>query len=143
MCGKLAKESADKLKGTTMEVYRFLLKIGKPVGVREVQRALNLSSPSVAIYHLSKLEDACFVRREMGNFVVNKILLENTIRISRFLVPKYLFYSIFAVTAFVVELTLLRPDILTRDYFFFTITTAILSFIFCYETAKTWIKGNL
>jgi DNA-binding transcriptional ArsR family regulator len=142
--GKLVKEgSVDKLKGTTLEVYRFLLKVGKPMGVRAVQRALNLSSPSVAMYHLSKLEDACLVRKEKGDYVIDKVMLENSVRISRFLIPKYLFYSIFAVALLVVELTLLRPGTLTRDYFVFAIGTLVLAFILCYETTKTWIKGNL
>jgi hypothetical protein len=141
---KLVKEnSTNVLKGTTLEVYRFLLKIHKPVGTREVQRALKLSSPSIAIYHLSKLEDACLIKRENGNYVINKVLLENSIRISRFIIPKYLFYSIFAILVLVVELTVLRPEILTRDYFVFAIATTVLAFILCYETAKTWIRGNL
>jgi DNA-binding transcriptional ArsR family regulator len=140
---KLAREESGILKGTTLEVYRFLLKAHKPVGAREVQRALKLSSPSIAVYHLSKLEDAYLIRRENGNYVINKVFLENSIRIGHFIVPKYLFYSIFAVSVLIVELTLLRPDILTRDYFVFAIATTVLAFILCYETAKTWIRGNL
>jgi predicted transcriptional regulator len=57
-------QTKDVLKGTTLEVYRFLLKSNKPVGTRELQRALNLSSSSVATYHLSKLEDAGLLKRE-------------------------------------------------------------------------------
>jgi predicted DNA-binding transcriptional regulator len=37
------KESSDALKGTALEIYRFMLKANKPIGVREVARALNLS----------------------------------------------------------------------------------------------------
>lgn len=51
----LVDEAQDKLKGTTLEVYRFLLKSNKPVGAREIQRNLKLSTPSLAVYHLSKL----------------------------------------------------------------------------------------
>jgi len=138
-----SEESTAVLKGTTLEVYRFLIKTGRPVGVREVQRALNLSSPSVATYHLSKLEDACLIKRELNNYTVNKVFLENNIRISHMLIPKYFFYSLLAVSFLIVELTLLRPPLLTRDYFFFIAATAILAFLFCHETAKTWIKGNL
>jgi DNA-binding transcriptional ArsR family regulator len=139
----LSGEESDILRGTTLQVYRFLLKTGKPVGAREVYRALNLSSPSVATYHLSKLEDACLVKREGGNYAINKLFLENSIRISHFLIPKYLFYSILALTFLTIELTLLRPPIITYDYFFFTFSTATLAFLFCYETAKAWIKGSL
>ncbi|MEM2081495.1 MAG: winged helix-turn-helix domain-containing protein, partial [Candidatus Bathyarchaeia archaeon] len=88
------RESKDILKGTTLEIYRLLLKTNKPLGIREIQRALNLSSPSQAQYHLNKLEEAGLLKREMGNYVINKVLLENCVRISRFLIPRYLFYSI-------------------------------------------------
>ncbi|MEJ5328338.1 MAG: winged helix-turn-helix domain-containing protein [Candidatus Bathyarchaeia archaeon] len=137
------RESKDILKGTTLEIYRLLLKTNKPLGIREIQRALNLSSPSQAQYHLNKLEEAGLLKREMGNYVINKVLLENCVRISRFLIPRYLFYSIFAIAILLIELILLRPAVLTREYFFFTAATLIFVLIFCYETAKVWLKGSL
>ncbi len=72
MSSVAADESKEVLKGTTLEVYRFLLKSSKPVGTRELQRALDLSSSSVATYHLSKLEDAGLLKREAGGFLVSK-----------------------------------------------------------------------
>ena len=126
-----------------MEVYRFLLKSSKPVGAREVQRALNLSSPSLATYHLSKLEETGLLRKENGGFMVNKIVLEDSIRIKRFLIPRFLFYSIFAVLALVFELALFRPSIITGQYFFFVTVTLVCALIFCFETARTWAKGGL
>jgi len=136
-------ESKEVLRGTTLEVYRFLLKSSKPVGIREVQRALNLSSSSVATYHLSKLEDAGLLKREAGGFTVNKFLLENSIKINRFLVPRYFFYAIFAIAVLLIELIVLKPTVLYREYVFSTLATGIFVFFFCYETAKTWIRGNL
>ena len=137
------EEPKDVLRGTTLEVYRFLLKSSKPVGTRELQRALNLSSSSVATYHLSKLEDAGLLKREMGGFTVSKFLLENSIKVSRFLVPRYFFYSIFAIAALLLELTILKPNVVYREYAFSLVATGILVFFFCYETAKTWLRGNL
>ena len=131
------------LKGTTLEVYRFLLKSSKPVCIRELQRALNLSSPSVANYHLSKLEDAGLLKKEQGNYTVAKYLLENSVKIRRFLVPRYLFYAIFAFAVLAIELIYLRPAVLTREYVFTTTATAIFALAFCYETVKTWRKGSL
>ena len=119
------------------------MKNGEPLGIREVQRALNLSSPSVAQYHLNKLERAGLLKREKGSYTINKALLENFVKISRFLIPKYLFYSIFAVAILIIELTWLRPADLSREYFFSTTATAIFVAIFCYETAKVWLKGKL
>ena len=64
-------------------------------------------------------------------------------KISRFLVPRYLFYSIFAVAILIIELTWLRPIELSREYFFSTTATTIFVVVFCYETAKVWRKGKL
>ena len=137
------EESKEVLRGTTLEVYRFLLKSNKPVGTRELQRALNLSSPSVATYHLSKLEDAGLLKREGGGFTVSKFLLENSVKLSRFLVPRFLFYAIFAVAALAIELTFLRPGTITREYAFSLVVTGVLSVFLVYETVKTWLRGNL
>ncbi len=136
-------ESKEVLRGTTLEVYRFLLKSNKPVGTRELQRALNLSSSSVATYHLSKLEDAGLLKREGGGFIVSRYLLENSIKISRFLVPRHFFYAVFAVAVLMIELTLLRPSIFYREYIFSVIATGMFVLFFCYEAAKTYRRGNL
>ena len=136
-------DSKEVLRGTTLEVYRFLLKSNKPVGTRELQRALNLSSPSVATYHLSKLEDAGLLKREGGGFTVSKFLLENSVKVNRFLVPRFLFYAVFAVAALAVELALMMPTQLTREYVFSVLVTAILAFFCIHETVKTWLRGNL
>jgi DNA-binding transcriptional ArsR family regulator len=138
-----ADDSKEVLRGTTLEVYRFLLKSNKPVGTRELQRALNLSSPSVATYHLSKLEDAGLLKREGGGFTVSKFLLENSVKVNRFLIPRFLFYTIFAVAALAVELTLMMPAVLTREYVFSVLVTGVLAVFCTYETVKTWLRGNL
>ncbi len=138
-----ADESKDVLRGTTLEVYRFLLKSNKPVGIRELQRALNLSSPSVATYHLSKLEDAGLLKRQDGGYTVDRFILENSVKISHFLIPRFLFYTIFAFAVLLIELTLLSPPVVTREYVFFVAATAIFTLAFCYETIKTYQRGSL
>lgn len=136
-------ETEDVLKGTTLEVYRFLLKSKKAVGAREIQRTLHLSTPSLAIYYLSKLEKTDLVRKEKGGFIANKVILEDWIRFGHFLIPRYLFYSVFAVSALIIELTLFKPTVVTSQYFFFVIVTLVCVLIFCFETAKIWSKGGL
>ncbi len=131
------------LKGTTLEVYRFLLKSSKPVGIRELQRALGLSSPSVATYHLSKLEDAGLLKKEGGNYTVAKYLLENTVKISRFLIPRYFFYAIFAVAVLALEVTFMRPAFVSREYVFSTLATFVFVLFFVYETVKARLRGSL
>jgi hypothetical protein len=137
------KDSDDILKGNALEIYRFMLKNRKPIGIRELQRTLNLSSPSVAQYHLSKLENEGLVKKECGNYVVNKVILEDCVKISRFLIPKYLFYSVFASMVLILEVTFLLPENLNTHFFFTTFATTIFLALFCYETAKVWVKGSL
>jgi hypothetical protein len=132
----------EVLRGTTLEVYRFFLKSGKPIGVREVQRSLDLSSPSLAMYHISKLEEAGLLKHENGDYVIDKVVLEDTVKISHFLVPRYLFYAIFTVAALIIELTLLKPQIITSGYFFATVVIGVCAAAFCFETIKTWIKSG-
>ena len=139
----VTRESADNLKGTSLDVYCCLLKSNKALGIREIQRELDLSSPSVAQYHLSKLEHAGLLKKERGSYSINRIVLENHIKISHFLVPRYLFYSIFAAITLLIEVIFLKPDVLNREYFFFTFSTLIFVLIFCYETVKVLQKDRL
>ena len=54
-----------ELKGNTLRVYVYALK-RKRVGVREVQRSLRLSNPSLAQYHLNKLKELGLLKEEGG-----------------------------------------------------------------------------
>lgn len=137
-----SKEKEEPLKGTTLAVYRYLLKNNKPVGAREIQRKLVLSTPSLAVYHLSKLEEMDLVRKEGSGFIVNKVVTDNNVKVRHFLVPRFLFYSVFSLLAFVFELNF-RPSEITSEYFFFLTSTLICTLIFCFETVRTWKKGSL
>jgi len=119
------------------------VKTNKPVGIRKVQRALNLSSPSVVAYHFSKLEEAGLVKRKQGNYTVSKLILDHSVRISRFIIPKHLFYAAFAILVLLIELTIFRPNVINREYFFSTITTIIFTIVFCYEAAKAWHRREV
>jgi len=94
----------SELKGKTLLVYWHLLKSsGSRVGVREVQRKLGFSSPSVAVYHLDKLMSLGLVEKTVtGEYVliseVKTGLLRFFTRLGRFLVPRYLFYSVWFTT---------------------------------------------
>jgi predicted DNA-binding transcriptional regulator len=94
----------SELKGKTLLVYWHLLKSsGLRVGVREVQRKLGFSSPSVAVYHLDKLMSLGLVEKTVtGEYVliseVKTGLLRFFTRLGRFLVPRYLFYSVWFTT---------------------------------------------
>lgn len=104
---------------------------------------LKLSSPSVAHHHLSKLEHAGFVKRENRSYTVNRVMLENCIKINRFLIPRYFFYTLSAVFVLIFQLTVLKPGVFSPVYVFSVGATIIFLLFFCFETVRIWLKGGL
>ena len=92
-------------EGTTLNVYSYVVKRGKPVGPREVMRGANLSSPSVAYWHLQKLENSGLLQKnEAGEYIVKeKTNISGHIWIGRNLVPRLMCYSLFFLGILVVE----------------------------------------
>ena len=133
----------DILKGRTLDVYRYVLKNRKPTGVREVQRALKFSSPRLAFYHLNKLEEAGLLKKNVDGYVVERVLLQNSVRFRRLLIPRYFFYLIFLITAILVQLTLFRPAVLRGDYIFGLFISFVAGLFFLYETIRIMIRKTL
>jgi repressor of nif and glnA expression len=129
-------ESKDILRGLTLKVYKFILKNDKPVGIREVQRALNLSSPTLALYHMNKLEEAGFIKKELNGYVADRIILENLIRLRRVLIPRHFFYTVFFVASLIFLVVFLRPSMLTREYIFSLGVVSVAAATSVYETIK-------
>jgi len=100
----------SKLKGKTLLVYWYLLRSpSSKIGVREVQRSLGFSSPSVASHHLEKLLSLGLVEKsKTGEYFLKQEvkvgLLRFFTRLGRFLVPRYLFYSVWVTTMFITYL---------------------------------------
>ena len=137
------KDEHDVLTGNTAQVYRYAIKQRKPIGVREVQRALKLSSPTLAAYHLDKLEEAGLLKQTPDGYVVDKLVLENFVRLRQLLLPKYLFYFAAFATAVLIQITLFRPSQLTREYLFSTSMLAFAAAFFAYETIMTILKRRI
>lgn len=132
--------AADILRGTTWRVYKFVVRVGRPVGIREVQRGLKLSSPTLASYHLTKLEHAGFVKPEAGGYTADRLVLRNLIRFGRMLVPKYFFYLIFFASAIAFQVAVFKPPQLTASYLFqLSVLFSAMGF-FLYETLKTLLQ---
>jgi DNA-binding Lrp family transcriptional regulator len=136
-------EQKDVLRGLTLKVYRFILKNDKPVGIREVQRALNLSSPTLALYHINKLEEAGLIKKELNGYVADRIILENLIRLRRILIPRNFFYMIFLTTSLVMLAVFLRPPTLTREYIFSLAVISIAAATSVYETIRAFSQEAL
>lgn len=137
------KDEREVLTGNTAQVYRYAIKMGKPIGVREVQRALKLSSPTLAAYHLEKLEEAGLLKQTPDGYIVEKLVLENFVKLRQLLVPKYLFYFAVFMTAVIFQLVLFRPSELTREYVFATSMLTVAAGYFGYETVMTLLRKRL
>lgn len=88
------------LRGNTLRVYWYMLNQNESVGVREVQRAIGMSSPSVASHHLSKLVSLDLVEQLPDNTyrvkqVVKVGVLRNFIEFRGRFLPRYTFVAIF------------------------------------------------
>jgi len=137
------KDEHEVLTGNTAQVYRYAIKQRKPIGVREVQRALKLSSPTLAAYHLDKLEEAGLLKQTPDGYIVEKLVLENFVRLRQLLLPKYLFYFAVFATAVIFQIVLFRPSQLTREYLFSTSMLLVAAAYFAYETVTTLLKKKI
>lgn len=134
----MSDDQADYvLKGTTLRVYRCLYRAGTPLGIHDVQRALKLSSPSVAEYHIKKLVRAGLAKPERDGYTVDRIVFENVIRIRRTIIPLQTTFVAFFASALVVLLTILRPASITSTYVFSLIVCLAAIAILLYETLRT------
>ena len=131
------------LRGKAWKVYWFLLKNGSPVGVREVQRALHFSSPSIAFHHLEKLCELGLVQKqEIGGHysLVGEVkigVLRHFVKLGKLLFPRYFFYALFS-TVFYIAYLIVLFDGFTRDNLFIISFGAIVCIIFWYEAYRVW-----
>lgn len=105
-----------KLRGKTLQVYIYMLRAGKPLGVRELQRALGFSSPSVAHHHLEKLREMGLVSKDEGNRyqVQEKVdvgILKMFVLVGGRLIPRLVFYAVFLTTLLALYVAQSFPDI--------------------------------
>jgi predicted DNA-binding transcriptional regulator len=131
-----------ELKGNTLRVYVYAIKKRK-VGVREVQRALLMSNPSLAQYHLNKLKELGLVAENNGEYeVVNEVkvdVMRDFLRVGTLIVPRFIFYAVF-ISVFAVYLT-----VVAYPYFqlvpileWFSGALILSAVFFWYEAQRAW-----
>jgi len=131
------------LRGKDWNVYWLLLKNGRSMSVREVQRALHFSSPSVAQHHLEQLRELGLVQKQDigGNYSLTsevKIgVLRHFVKLGKLLFPRYFFYAVFSTTFYLIYLSMLMPGV-TRESLFVVLFGAIISAILWYEAIRVW-----
>ena len=101
-------EIIKNLHGRTLMIY-FVLLNKKSIGVRDLQRQLELSSPSVAKYHLEKLVNLNLVENRNGVYHLDKKadlpVLTSWVLLGKTLLPKAIFAAIFFTLLFIGYLT--------------------------------------
>lgn len=129
-----------ELKGNTLRVYLHVLRRG-PCELRDVQRALGLSTPSLASYHLRRLMEMGYVTQSQdGRYTALKdastdILLGYT-KVGTVIVPQLLFFALLftIITGYFGFRALYEPAY--TPYLVATAAAAVAAL--WYETARLW-----
>lgn len=131
----------QQLKGKTLQVYMYMIRRKEPVGVREVQRDLDFSSPSVANYHIDKLLHLALVGQdEYGRYyILQKVqvgVLQAFVNIGGIAVPRLTFFAAFFTTMLIAYVVLNFSNL---DVFAIGFAVAG-AFAFWIETLRIWSK---
>lgn len=133
----------SELKGKTLLVYWYLVQQpSHTVGIREVQRALGFSSPSIAVHHLEKLQNLGLLQKKAtGEYVLEEVvkvgILKFFMQMGRFVVPRYFFYSVLFSTMLAAYLALCLLGQLFPSFYALVFGT-IAAIIFWFETVRLW-----
>ena len=131
-----------QLKGNTLRVYVYALKKRK-VGVREVQRALLMSNPSLAQYHLNKLQELGLVSENNGEYeVIGEVkvdVMRDFLRLGTLIVPRFVFYAV-VFTVFAAYLTFVGFQYFSLVPVLEWLSLALVAaaLVFWYEAARAW-----
>ncbi len=136
-----SKGPGADIKGTTLRVYLYLLKSG-PSELRAVQHSLEMSSPSLAVYHLGKLVESGLARQdELGRYVgvSDKVgdVVSGYTKLGFAVVPQAFFYSVLfsILTAFFVYESVIVHVMPT--YYLGAVAIGSVAALW-YETARLW-----
>ncbi len=139
--GRDPRDVIEGLGGTALRVYLVLVKVGRPVGVRELQRMMGFKSPSTAKHHLDRLADMGLVVKDReGNY---KAVYEGELlpliytRLMGRLIPTLAPLGLFGIVVVVTELMLfgLRSPSLTL-----ALTALSLALIYLSIRTRRWIE---
>ena len=132
----------QEIRGNTLKVYLFLLKHG-PSELREIQRGLDLSSASLASYHLGKLIDASYVKQdEHGKYFAVKDasakVLEGYSKVGPTVVPQLFFFSLL----FTILAVFFSVEALYGSYYtiYLIVASVAMVIVLWYETLILWRK---
>jgi hypothetical protein len=127
----------------------FLVKVGKPVGPRDVMRGADLSSPSVAYRNLQKLMDlGLVVKDEYSNYVVKeRVNKKGYVWIGRTLMPNFVLIGFIFVGILIGEIAVLIPHLvrgvpIEESFWFWIVTTIVAASLFLVEAIRFRMKSK-
>jgi len=134
------KPPTSPIRGNTLRVYLLLLRQG-PSELREVQRGLALSTPSLASYHLDKLIAAkyCY-QNERGQYCpvreASGEVLDGYSSVGARLIPQLFFFTVLftPVIGYFAIMSLYNPAYVE----FLVVGSASLLVVLWYQTIKVW-----
>ena len=140
-------EPSDELNASAFQTYLYLVKVGKPVGPRDVMRGANLSSPSVAYRNLQKLIDlGLVVKDEYSNYVVKeKVGKKGYIWVGKTLLPSFVIIGFIFLGILIGEVAVLIPHLIRgvpiqESFWFWILTTTVAALLFLFEAVRFRMK---
>ena len=140
-----------RIYGTTYDVYLCILTSNSPIGVREIWRALKLSSPSLAQYHVNKLMELKLIEPKAGKYVTNDQeqleALRSFLMLRGMLIPRMVVYAALSA-GILTSFLLLYPikwdfrDLVTVAVCLFSIATFSFEAIKQYRGLTVWKKED-
>ena len=134
------------LKGNTLRVYMHILRgNGDSIGVREVQRELGLSSPTLAKYHLERLQAMGLLKlnEDDGTYSLLKEVrvdvLQPFVTVGSVIIPRLFTYAILISVLFAYLVAFVLPSGNLPETDFFSVAIGFISlFALWFETARSW-----
>ena len=148
--GHVSLENEEALNATTFQTYVYLVKVGKPVGPRDVMRGANLSSPSVAYRNLQKLVDlGLVVKDNYGNYVVKeKVGMKGYVWVGKILMPTFAIFGFIFIGILITEIAILIPHLVVgagieESFWLLMVLTIASASIFLVQALRFRKKPNI
>ena len=143
-------ENDTELNASTFQTYVYLVKVGKPVGPRDVMRGANLSSPSVAYRNLQKLVDfGLVIKDSYANYVVKeKVGMKGYVWLGKSLIPTFAIFGFIFVGVLIGEIAVLLPHLIAgasieESFWLLLLVTVVVAVIFLVLAVQFKTKSKL
>jgi hypothetical protein len=141
---------SKQIYGKTWDVYLCILTSSAPIGVRDIWRALGLSSPSLAQYHVNKLLDLRLIESTTGGkYVTNDEerleALRSFLMLRGMLIPRMVVYAAL-LSGVLASYVLFWPwrgdfrDLVTVSVTLFSIAAFLFEAVKQYRGLSVWKK---